>query len=238
MRVHSRKLFVAACTLATAALTGVPAQAATAPAGQGPATSDPQPLGEKTGQVCGPPFVNGDPNLGPVVLPRTGLVAKILDGYVRYGGLSPERFLERYYIPSANSYRFPQDSGFAHSGGYTNGRPLIRTAKLPLGYKVDRFGGEGGAFLAPFGTPFPKRSLRPNNLNNVPGDAHLCNYHAYRVIRPFLVDAGPAASAFQMPGQGEQFHTLAKYIPGAPANPDGEVSIGWLADNGYLERLN
>ncbi|WP_432920473.1 TNT domain-containing protein [Microbispora sp. CA-135349] len=240
MRVHSRKLFMAACTLAAAALTGVPAHAATAPAGQGAATSAPAPLRATTGEICGPPYVKGDRLLGPVFLPREGLIATILDGYVRYGGLSPERFLERYYDYTTQFYRFPQDFGFAHSGGFTNGRPLVRPVRLPLGYKVDRFGGEPtGAFLAPFGTPFSKRSLPPSNLNNAPGDPHLCNYHAYRVTRPFYVDGGPAASAFQMRGLGEQFHTLAKYIPGAPTfGTNGEVSIQWLADNGYLERLN
>lgn len=229
MPVFRRKQFLAACVLTAAALAGVPAQAATASAERGGGT----------GVVCGPPYVQDNMALGPVYLPRTGLLGDILERYVKFGGLSPQRFLDRYYISSLNRYRFPQDFGFAHEGGITNGRPLITTATLPVGFEVDRFGGETGAFLAPFGTPYEKRALPPSNLNTFQGDpAHPCNYHVYRVTKAFQVDAGPAASAFQQIGLGRQYHTLATYIPGAPANPDGEVSIGWLADNGYLARAN
>ncbi|WP_170317359.1 TNT domain-containing protein [Acrocarpospora corrugata] len=178
-------------------------------------------------------------NLGPKYLPKTGNLGRILKDYVRYGGLNPEKFLYRYRDEQINSSRYPDAFGFARPWGWPNARPLIYTGTLPVGMLLDRFGGEGGAFLAPYGTPYEQRALPPSNLNTVSGDpTHLCNYHVYRVIQKFQVDAGPASRAFQLQGQGKQYHTLAKYIPGAPSNPDGEVSIGWLADNGYLERVN
>ncbi|MFF5211539.1 hypothetical protein [Streptosporangium sp. NPDC000396] len=49
--------------------------------------------------------------------------------------------------------------------------------------------------------------------------------------------AGPAASAFQMNGVGQQFHLLSKYIPEAPQTPE-ELPVKWLVDNGYLKQLN
>lgn len=244
MRVLSRKTSLAACALTVAALTGAPAQASTtsgqaaAGSAKGVPAAAPPARSANWGTPCGPPFVQDDKLLGPLVLPHTSPLSEILAGYRRYGGLIPADFLRRYLNPATNFYRFPPDSGFAHADGFSNARVLVTQVKLPIGYKVDRFGGETGAFLAPYGTPFPARALPPSNLNNAPGDPHLCNYHVYRVIRPFYVDGGPAAPAFQQPGQGEQFHTIARYIPGAPANPDGEVSIGWLVGNGYLLPLN
>ncbi|MEV0596869.1 TNT domain-containing protein [Nonomuraea cavernae] len=187
--------------------------------------------------VCGPPYVFGDPNLGPKYLPRTSWLGSILRGYVRYGGLPPATFLDRYR--TIDGWRYPQDFGFAHAGGYSNAKPLITTVTLPQGLKLDRFGGESGAFLAPYGTPFVKRALPPSSLNTFGGDPqHLCNYHAYQVEKPFQADAGPAASAFQQQGVGRQYHTLVKYIPGSVGNDKGELPISWLIDHGYLKRLN
>ncbi len=188
--------------------------------------------------VCDPPYVLGNPALGPELLPTEGNLGEIVRGYTLYGGLPPTEFLARYFDEKGNSYNYPPDFGFAHPEKFGNAKPIIYPKLLPMGYRVDRFGGESGAFLSPLGTPYSQRALPPNNLNTFSGDrAHRCNYHAYEVTRPFEVDAGPIAAAFQQPGEGLQLHTLAKYIPGAPANDKGEVSIGWLADNGYLKRL-
>lgn len=38
------------------------------------------------------------------------------------------------------------------------------------GTLVDRFGGEGGSFLSPCGTPYEKRSLPPASLVPSPAD--------------------------------------------------------------------
>ncbi|MFF4618793.1 TNT domain-containing protein [Nonomuraea jabiensis] len=191
----------------------------------------------RSGQVCGWPYITGDPDLGPKILPHTGYLGSLLRGYVPLGGLSPQHFLERYWDYAANNYRFPPDSGFARSGNYPNGRLLLKTTFLLPGMRLDRFGGYTGAFLSPLGDRFTKRSLPPRNLNtNALDPEHLCNYHAFRVLKSFRVDVGPAAPAFEQPGGGTQYHVLSKYIPEAPQTSE-EVPISWLLQNGYLEEI-
>ncbi|MEV0974082.1 TNT domain-containing protein [Microtetraspora glauca] len=252
MQGFSRRApLVAALALVAAALMGVPAQAeaTSSVVGTRPSalprpesTPTPAPVAAQAptavGQVCGPPYVQGNPNLGPLYLPRQGWIARILRGYVPLGGLPPLAFVYRYWNDTDNGWRYPPDFGFAHSGGYTNGRPLISATALPVGTRLDRFGGENGSFLAPYGTPYVRRSLPPSNLNTFAGDPqHVCNYHAYEVIKPFKADAGPAASAFQQQGVGTQYHLLSKHIPEAPQTP-AELPVSWLVANGYLKRLN
>jgi Tuberculosis necrotizing toxin len=184
-------------------------------------------------QVCGPPFINGDSRLGPVFLPHHGQIGRILRGYVPLGGLSGPRFLDRYR-KADNTWRYPPDLGFAHSGGYINGRPLAFKMPLRVGKLIDRFGGPGGDFASDYGASYVGRALPPDNLNTFPADpAHLCSYHVYRVIKSFDVDAGPAASAFQQHGAGLQYFFNAAYV-GAPPDKDGGASIQWLIDNHYL----
>ncbi|MFG1876738.1 TNT domain-containing protein [Sphaerisporangium sp. NPDC049003] len=188
--------------------------------------------------VCTAPYVNEDKRLGPKNLPMYGALGKILSDYVPLGGLPPQKFLNRYWNWAEASYRYPPDFGFAHSGGYTSGRPLITPMTLLVGEKVDRFGGEDGAFLAPLGTPFSQRGIPPTNLETFPAaPQYPCSYHAYRVSREFAVDAGPIASAFQQPGGGDQYHLVSRLIPESPQLRD-EVSVSWLVEGGYLERLN
>ncbi|MEO3887012.1 TNT domain-containing protein [Nonomuraea sp. B5E05] len=197
-----------------------------------------QPTVPQSGQrVCGPPYITGDPDLGPTNLPRTGHLGVILRGYVPLGHLSPQHFLSRYWDYAANNYRFPPDAGFGRSGNYPNGRLLRKTTFLQAGMKLDRFGGYTGAFLSPMGDLFIRRGLPPRNLNTNPEDLlHLCNYHAFRVLKSFRVEVGPAAPAFQMPGGGTQFHVISRYIPGLPQTDD-EVPVSWLLQNGYLEEI-
>ncbi|MEU0571141.1 TNT domain-containing protein [Nonomuraea sp. NPDC005983] len=187
--------------------------------------------------VCGPPYLTGDPDLGPVSLPRTGYLGKLLRGYAPLGNLEPQPFLSSYWDYAVNNYRFPPDAGFARSGNYPNGRPLVKTTFLQIGMKLDRFGGYTGAFLSPIGDPFISRSLPPRSLNTNPQDpGHPCNYHAFRVLKSFRVDVGPAAPAFQQPGGGTQYHVLSKYIPEAPQTSE-EVPVSWLLQNEYLEEI-
>ncbi|WP_371778251.1 TNT domain-containing protein [Streptosporangium subroseum] len=189
------------------------------------------------GMVCGPPYVTGDSDLGPTFLPQTGYLSALLRGYVPLGGLSSQHFLSRYWDYIVNNYRFPPDSGFGRSGNYPNGRLLIKTTFLQIGMKLDRFGGYGGAFMSPMGDLYILRALPPRNLNSNPQDPeHLCNYHAFRVLKSFRVEVGPAAPAFQQPGGGTQYHVLSKYIPEAPQTSE-EVPVSWLLQNGYLEEI-
>ncbi|MEV6980550.1 TNT domain-containing protein [Sphaerisporangium sp. NPDC051017] len=188
--------------------------------------------------VCAAPYINEDPRLGPMSLPRKGILGRILADYEPLGGLPPQKFLNRYWDWGKNSYRYPPDFGFAHSGGYSNGRPLIASKTLRIGERVDRFGSEFGAFLAPYGTPYAERSIPPTNLDTFPDSPEYpCNYRAYRVSRDFAADFGPIASAFQQPGGGSQYHLVSRLIAEAPQTRD-EVPVKWLVDNGYLERIN
>ncbi|GII83232.1 hypothetical protein Ssi03_12220 [Sphaerisporangium siamense] len=257
MRTLRRRTSLAAAIGITAlSLAGIPAQAGTGPSlaptartsawtpshavpvtATAPAHGGVRPAtpGEP---VCTAPYVNEDPRLGPKNLPRKGVLGRILQTYVPLGGLPPQKFLNRYWDWSAGFYRFPPDFGFAHSGGYPNGRPLIASKTLRVSERVDRFGSENGAFLAPYGTPYEQRGIPPTNLDTFPeSPEYPCNYHAYRVIREFAVDFGPIASAFQQPGGGSQYHLVSRLIADAPQNRD-EVSVGWLVQNGYLVRLN
>ncbi|GAA1900429.1 TNT domain-containing protein [Actinomadura bangladeshensis] len=187
--------------------------------------------------VCGPPYVNGDPRLGPVHLPRTGYFGYLLRGYKRYGGLAPSTFLYQYWDEAKTptpDWRYPPDDGFVHQLKDINSRPARYKVALRIGQFIDRFGGESGKFLSPGGASFGSRALPPNSLNTRADDpSHLCNYHLYRVSKRFSVDAGPAEPAFQQPGHGLQYVLTGAYVPGAP-NP---LSVKWLADNGYLQRV-
>lgn len=188
-------------------------------------------------QVCGPPFINGDPRLGPLFLPRYGQIGRILRGYVPLGRLSGPWFLYRYRKVD-NTWRYPPDLGFAHSGGYINGRPLAFEVPLRVGKLLDRFGGPNGDFASDYGASYVGRALPPDNLNTFPADpAHPCSYHVYRVIKSFNADAGPAAAAFQQRGAGLQYFFNAAYV-GAPPDKDGGTSVQWLIDNQYLVPAN
>ena len=63
---------------------------------------------------------------------------------------------------------------------------------------IDRYGGPGGDFTAPRGTPYKMRSLPYYKNQNV--------YHVYRVIKLIEnVKMGEIAPAFDQPGGGIQY---------------------------------
>ncbi|MFF0770210.1 TNT domain-containing protein [Nonomuraea wenchangensis] len=189
-------------------------------------------------RVCGPPYITGDPDLGPTILPRTGYLGALLHGYVPLGSLSPQHFLSRYWDYALNNYRFPPDSGFGRSGNFPNGRLLLKTTTLLPGMRLDRFGSNAGSFLAPMGDLFIRRALPPRNLNtNSTAPMNLCNYHAFEVLMPFGVEVGPAAPAFQMPGGGTQYHVISRLVPGFPQTND-EVPVSVLVDRKFLKEIN
>jgi nicrotizing toxin Mtb-like protein len=196
--------------------------------------------GDEKGVVCGAPFISGDPRLGPKRLPTTGVLGKIVYGYVPLGGLPPARFIYRYWqdnIPQP-TWRFPDVFGFAHAGGWPNGRPLAGPKVLGTEVLVDRFGGPTGHFVSPYGSSYEGRAIPPDSINTFPSDPqHPCNYHVYKVIKPFTVDAGPSAPAFQQDGGDVQYHLARKYFSGDPFDT-GEVSVQFLIDNKYLVPVN
>lgn len=177
---------------------------------------------------CAVPLDN-DPRLGPATLPTTGAVGLMVRGYQRFGHLTKDQFLARYWDPSANggrgSYLFPPDNGFLFG--------IQTVGTVHMGMRLDRFGSEFGAFLAPALTPYAQRAIPPQSLNTF-DPAYPCNYHAYLVLKSFRLRLGPIAPWFEQPGKGLQDNLDASLVPGAPT----PLSVLWLVDHGYLQRLN
>ncbi len=181
---------------------------------------------------CSAEDFDGDPRLGPRDLPNAGSVGAELRSYDRFAGLTPEQFLAAYWEDSANGgqggWRFPPANGFFIG---PNGQPVHKVMVLGVGSRVDRYGSEFGAFLAPTGLPYSRRALPPQSLDNAANPSG-CNYSAYRVVRAFSVDGGPIAPAFGQPGRGVQYLLLGALVAGAPER----LNVRWLIDNGFLQR--
>jgi hypothetical protein len=181
---------------------------------------------------CSAAFFDGDPRLGPAGLPVLGVVGVELIGYHRTGRLSPAAFLAQYYNPTANGgaggWIYPPDNGYVIG---PNGQPVEWQQQLRVGQQIDRYGSEYGSFLAPAGSLYAERSIPPQSLDGNP--AATCNYHDYRVLKDFTVDAGPVAPWFAQPGYGLQYQLNSSLVPGAPAS----VNVMWLVNNGYLARV-
>lgn len=181
---------------------------------------------------CSTEDFNGDPRLGPRVLPNSGSVGVELRSYDRFAGLTPEQFLATYWDDTANGgqggWRYPPADGFFIG---PNGQPVRKVMVLGVGSTVDRYGSEFGAFLAPTGLPYSRRAIPPQSLDNTTNPG-ACNYSAYRVTRAFSVDGGPIAPAFGQPGRGVQYLLVGAFVAGAP----DRINVRWLVDNGFLQR--
>jgi len=181
---------------------------------------------------CSSKSYRGDKRLGPATLPKVGLVGLELIGYHRTGDLPTAAFLAQYYDATLNGgtggWIYPPQNGYRLDQA---GRPIQWEQTLPVGLPIDRFGSEYGGFLSPTGLPYFTRAIPPTNLNSTP--AASCNYHHYRVTKPFGVDAGPIAPWFAQPGGGLQFQLDPTLVPDAPT----PVNVLWLVDHGYLKRL-
>ncbi|MGQ0584372.1 MAG: TNT domain-containing protein [Reyranella sp.] len=109
---------------------------------------------------------------------------------------------------NAPSDIWPDNNGFA-------GEP--KKVTLTPGTVVDRYGGPGGSYLSPKDTPPEARSMRPGT-----GTRPL---NVYEVVKPFEVDAGPAAPHFNQPGGGTQYYLGT------------QKSVQDLIDSGHLRKL-
>lgn len=185
-----------------------------------------------TADQCSTEDFNGDPRLGPRELPTRGSVGLELATYDRFAGLTPSQFLATYWDDTANGgqggWRYPQANGFMIG---PDGNPIHNVLPLRAGQRVDRYGSEFGAFLAPTGAQYAQRAIPPQSLDNAsaPGG---CNYVSYRVAREFDVDGGPIAPAFGQPGLGLQYMLVGTLVAGAPER----LNVRWLIDNGFLVR--
>jgi RHS repeat-associated protein len=102
---------------------------------------------------------------------------------------------------------YPPNRGFSGAPG---------DATLVPGSIVDRYGGPGGSFLSPQGTPPWARSL--------PYGAETRPLNAYEVVKPIDVQAGKAAPWFNQPGGGTQYDL-------------GQKTVQDLIDGGYLKPI-
>jgi hypothetical protein len=222
---HSLAAWAAALTMAAGTfLAAVPAAVASTPTTSAGGSQDSQ---------CSNSYFNDNSLLGPKILPDKGSIAPIVRGYKRLGGLTESRFLATYWDPKANngkgSWRYPPDNGFL----IVDGRPVEFPLTLAPGQLVDRFGSEYGSFLAPQDTPYAERALPPQSLDNYDA-GFTCNYHLYRVLKPFETETGPIAPDFGQPGLGLQFQLVSSLLPGDPAT----ANVMWLVSNGYLQSVN
>jgi hypothetical protein len=184
--------------------------------------------------TCSNAFLDGDVRLGPAQLPTSGPVYPVVAGYRPLAGLSPQQFIATYWDPTASGgkggWRFPPANGFLLT---RDGQPQEMPLSLAAGQRIDRFGSEFGAFLAPVNTPYASRALPPMSLDNF-DVAFSCNYHLYKVLKAFKVETGPIAPGFGQRGLGRQYQLVSSLIPGSPS----PLSVMWLLANGYLQRLS
>lgn len=186
------------------------------------------------------PYYCNDWRFGPARLPDSGLVGRALQGYNRFGTLTPVEFLNKWWDPNLEhgigdwKYASIPDDGFDHNA---QGVPIATEATLPVGQLLDRFGNEFGKFLAPAGARYAERSIPPSGLDTQ-DPRFPYNYHLYRVKKPTLVCAGPTAPAFEQPGQGVQYVTSV--APGATycTNVKTGATVSSLITSGNLERAN
>jgi Tuberculosis necrotizing toxin len=152
-------------------------------------------------------YYHGDWRLGPSYLTRTGPIGRMLRGYYPQDDTSRYWFLGCYWQTSQQTnlsgWWFPDNQGFV----LRNGRPVERPTTLRKGQLVDLFGSGRGNFLAPAGTPYVNRALPPTNLDRFSATDPAFNYHLYRVVTPFTVQAGPIRPWFGQRGLGLQYVT-------------------------------
>lgn len=161
-----------------------------------------------------------DARLGPKKLPTRFPLDDITQPYDRLGGLCAAEFLAKWTNPDG-SYSYPLNMGFLIS---TSNATIKGNATLLTGTLIDRFGGEYGYYLSPALAPYSQRAIPPSNLDTPEGKPRYpYNYHVYKVVQPFVVEAGPIAPYFGQPGAGTQYHTF--------------MNISMLVDNGYLQRV-
>ncbi|WP_031093433.1 TNT domain-containing protein [Streptomyces sp. NRRL S-15] len=148
-----------------------------------------------------------DWRLGPQVLPRTGAIGAMLQGYHRTGPTSAYWFLGCYWqtnpTTGESGWWYPDNNGFVLDRA---GNPVQKTLTLRVGQLVDLFGSGRGNFLAPAGTPYAKRAIPPSNLVRYTDD-YPYSYRLYKVKEAFTVQAGRIRPWFGQPGLGIQYMT-------------------------------
>lgn len=126
-----------------------------------------------------------------------------------------ERLAAQEAAQKAKSTGWKDNSGnilWPKNDGFT-GAP--KEVTLQPGAKIDRYGYEGGSYVAPEGTPYGMRALAPGTETKP--------YHVYEVLKPLDAMGGETAPWFDQPGGGLQF----KF----------SKTIQQLLEEGYLQRV-
>lgn len=109
-------------------------------------------------------YVCGDKRLGPKTLPREAPpLGSLLSSYSQLGGYSPGAFLETWWNATGEKWLWPPQDGFTPDDD--TDMAIKNDYELVVGVYVDRFGYEGGKFLAPFETAYVQRALPPDSLD-------------------------------------------------------------------------
>ncbi|NDZ93857.1 TNT domain-containing protein [Streptomyces sp. SID6673] len=238
--VRRRVLLVLAFAFSLLFGAGAVAQAAPGPLGR----LDLGSLGGPATQGCSVASYDGNSRYGPQTFSTQPPTGRQLAGYQRFGsytGVDAARnFDEKYYDADAKWWIYPPEQGYVLD---RNKQPIKHKKTLPVGTRMDRYGGEGGNFLAVPGTKYAARALPPSNLSGPQGQEQYCNYHVYEVIKTFSVDTGRIAPWFAQRGGGIQYQVVRSYLddPSYPQcisfiNQDGTLSVGWLKCAGYLRQ--
>lgn len=145
-------------------------------------------------------------------IPTSGAAADLYRGGIeRYGGLSRQKFYDKYWDEAAGSWKYPPDEGFA-------GAPVPNSMRP--GDVIDRIGAtteDRGVYASPADTPYGERAIPPSSIGH--------EYHQFEVIKPLpeSVTEGKIAPWFEQPGGGVQF----KF----------DRPMMWYVKNGYLREL-
>lgn len=179
--------------------------------------------------TCTTADYRNDARLGPLLVPNSGPIGKVLKNYHRFDDMTSTSFLATYYDTPNNTWRYPPVGGYLLND---DGTPVKQQISIFAGQRIDRFGSEFGAYLSPEGTPYSGRAIPPQSLDNKTNPAG-CNYSRYKVLQTFPVYSGPIAEGFGQPGFGIQYVLDASIFPGSPAG----FNVGYLVANGYLQRV-
>ncbi|MFV2116568.1 glycohydrolase toxin TNT-related protein [Micromonospora sp. LOL_025] len=215
------------------------------------AAPDARPAEARAGAVADAPPPGGPPPDGSDVAGRDGPAWKTRQEYreqvapLPVRGYDRESFLEKFTEvkppepggpeePAAGAGHrvlcFPEQDGFV-----VRDREAVKENRtLQPGEVMIRQGGEGhenddgtisgGRYASPEGTPEQARSLPPLPAEVSPFGADVAREdRQYRVLKPYDVEAGPAANAFGRDGGGTQY-----LLP---------HSIRELLDEGVIERI-
>lgn len=145
-----------------------------------------------------------------------GAPEALVRGWHPTGGMTWEDFGPQFGTPEARIW--PENDGFPP--GYDPA-----PAHLPAGTVIDRFGHEGGRYLAPDGTAFADRALSPETV--------VAEYHRYAVTGKPLPDGwqivqGPVEPWYgQTPSPG-----AVQYMIVGPSGV--KVDVAQLVDRGIL----